>query len=411
MKQPFAPKSLVALAVGILALACGNTPSPSGNGGSPGSGGAQAGGAGSGGASASGGVRATGGTNAGGTSGSGGSSATGGATSSGGRTSASGGSGSGGSDAGGTTGATGGGSGTGGGAGGSGSAGSTATGGNDGGLGGNTATGGATSNGGGASGGTGSGGSKATGGSGGNIGAGGSGGTTGAGDGTGGSPRTDKWQIMPLGDSITETTCYPQLLSQELIAKGHSNFTFIGDRPANQGCGGAPVVQTEGRGGYLVTYLTSDSHKSENRGTMTEMLAWAAKKPDVVLMEYGTNDCWNSGIPIADITNAYSFVLEKFRAQNPKVIFFVAQITPLNPSGCTTCESRVESLNAAIPSWAADKTTTDSPVYVVNIFSTLDPKTYLPNSTWTQDGCHPLQPAAQLMADKWYTDVTAQGLP
>jgi hypothetical protein len=45
------------------------------------------------------------------------------------------------------------------------------------------------------------------------------------------------------------------------------------------------------------------------------------------------------------------------------------------------------------------------------VFSSLDPKTYVPNSTWTQDGCHPLQPAAQLMADKWYAGITAEGLP
>ncbi len=32
---------------------------------------------------------------------------------------------------------------------------------------------------------------------------------------------------MPLGDSITGSTCYPQLLSKELIAKGHTNFDFI----------------------------------------------------------------------------------------------------------------------------------------------------------------------------------------
>jgi hypothetical protein len=265
----------------------------------------------------------------------------------------------------------------------------------------------------------GSGGSGATGGSnatGGNSSTGGKtgGGTTGTDGGTapdGSAGHAGKWQMMTLGDSITETTCYPQLLSQELTKNGRTNFTFIGTRQANQGCGGLAPVPTEGHGGYLVTYLTSDSHKSENRGTMTELLAWAAEKPEVVLMEYGTNDCWTSSIPISDITSAYSFVLDKFRAQNPNVIFFVAKITPLNPAGCSTCESRVESLNAEIPAWAASKTTAESPVYVVDVFSALDPKTYLPSSTWTQDGCHPLQPAAQLMADTWYAGLIQQGLP
>jgi lysophospholipase L1-like esterase len=286
--------------------------------------------------------------------------------------------------------------------------GSSATGGNNagGGVGSGGATGGSRAGGSASSGGA-TGGSNATGGN-------ASGGTTGTGGDTapdGSAGHAGKWQMMTLGDSITETTCYPQLLSQALTKNGHTNFTFIGTRQANQGCGGLAPVPTEGHGGYLVTYLTSDSHKSESRGSMTELLAWAAEKPEVVLMEYGTNDCWTSSIPIADITSAYGFVLDKFRAQNPKVIFFVAKITPLNPAGCSTCESRVESLNALIPAWAASKTTADSPVYVVDVFSALDPKTYVPNSTWTQDGCHPLQPAAQLMADKWYAALTEHGLP
>jgi lysophospholipase L1-like esterase len=366
--QIFAGNAWVAATVAVVLLGCGSAQDGTGgttstggkgsggmtaSGGSPSNGGAQTGGSGG-----KGGVPSSGGNN-----GTGGSSATGGSNTAGGL---------------GSGGATGG-----------------------------PRTGGSVSSGGAIGGSNPTGGSNATGG---NT----SGGTTGTGGGTtldGGPGHTGKWQMMTLGDSITETTCYPQLLSQALTKNGRTNFTFIGTRQANQGCGGLAPVPTEGHGGYLVTYLTSDSHKSENKGSMTELLAWAAEKPEVVLMEYGTNDCWTSSIPISDITSAYGFVLDKFRAQNPKVIFFVAKITPLNPAGCSTCESRVESLNALIPAWAASKTTADSPVYGVDVFSALDPKTYVPNSTWTQDGCHPLQPAAQLMADKWYAALVEQGLP
>lgn len=366
--QTFAAKAWLTLAVVFAGLGCGSSPSQDGTGGNTSTGGHGTG--------ASGGSQASGGTQAGGSSGSGGVPSSGGSK------------GTGGSHTGGNVGS-------------GGATGGSRTGGNasSGGTAGTNTRGGAT------------GGSDASGGN--NAGGFTGGGTTGTGGTTpdGSAGHTGKWQMMTLGDSITETTCYPQLLSQALTKNGHTNFTFIGTRQANQGCGGLAPVPTEGHGGYLVTYLTSDSHKSENRGSMTELLAWAAEKPEVVLMEYGTNDCWTASIPISDITSAYSFVLDKFRAQNPKVIFFVAQITPLNPAGCSTCESRVESLNAQIPAWAASKTTADSPVYVVDVFSALDPKTYVPNSTWTQDGCHPLQPAAQLMADKWYAALTERGLP
>ncbi len=216
---------------------------------------------------------------------------------------------------------------------------------------------------------------------------------------------------MPLGDSITGTTCYPQLLSKELIAKGHTNFVFVGTNLNDQSCGAdAPNLHTEGHGGYLVTYLTTNSPPQTSKGTLDELQTWAAEKPDVVLLEMGTNDVW-SAISSANILAAYGLVVDQFRSQNPNVIFFVAQITPLNPAGCTACESNAENLNAQIPAWAAGKSTAPSSIYVVNVWSALPATTYLPNSMYTTDGVHPNQAGAQLVADVWYAGITAQGIP
>lgn len=388
MKTTYLRKTLVAFGLGLLANACtnestGNSSATSTGGSSASSATTSSGGSvGKGGSTASGGTVSTGGSKAsGGTTSSGGAVATGGGTSSGGAPGGT--TGTGGSK---TSGSTTGSSGL---MGSGGATGSGGTPGTDGGVpptDGNIATGGA----------------KATGG------ASGSGGTSG----TGGATHTGKWQIMPLGDSITGY-CYPQLLSKELIDSGHTNFTFMGKVTNNQSCGsGAPNVQTEGHGGYLVTYLTTDSPAASGKGTLTELKTWAAEKPEVVLMEIGTNDVWSNIAP-ATITSTFSFVVDQFRAQNPSVIFFVAQITPLNPSGCTnpSCESRVEGLNAQIPAWATGKNTAASPIYVVDVWSALDPATYVPNSTWTKDGCHPELPASQLMADKWYAALVAHGIP
>ena len=371
----------MAIGLCLLGSACTNEPANSGSqsggsGGESGSGGTTA----SGGSSANGGTTSSGGSvGSGGLSASGGTTATGGSKASGGTAARGGAKGSGGTTSTGGTSAAGGSRPTGGA---TGSGGVTRT---DGGI---TSTGGNT------------GGAKATGGTSG----------TGGAPGAGGSTHTGKWQIMPLGDSITGY-CYPQLLSKELIDKGNTNFAFVGKITNNQSCGtGAPNVQTEGHGGYLVTYLTTDSPAASGKGTLTELKTWAAEKPDVVLMEIGTNDVWSS-IATATITSAFGFVMDQFRAQNPSVTFFVAKITPLNPSGCSDCESRVEALNAAIPAWASGKSTSASPIYVVDVWSALDPATYVPNSTWTKDGCHPEPPASQLMADKWYAGLVAQGIP
>ena len=364
---------------------------------------------GSGGAKASGGTTGSGGgAVTGGSSGSGGSTGSGGMTTNGGATGAGGVSGSGGATSSGGVAATGGTTrpGTGGnGTGGSGrpDAGGEAA------AGGKIGSGGAPTGGGvtGSGGATATGGTLATGGVRATGGTPATGGITGGGDAT----HTGSWQIMPLGDSITGTTCYPKLLAKELIDKGHTNFDFTGTVLDNQSCGdGVANVQTEGHGGYLVTYLITDSPPQSGKGTLSELKTWAAEKPDVVLLEYGTNDAWSSIAP-ASITSAYGFVVDQFRGQNPNVVFFVAQITPLNPSGCSNCEANVEALNAQIPTWASGKSTAASPIYVVNVWAALPAATYTPNSTYTSDGAHPNVAGSQLMADKWYSAIVAQGLP
>jgi len=245
----------------------------------------------------------------------------------------------------------------------------------------------------------------------GGAGAGGSGGSASAGGGGGAPPHTGMWHIMPFGDSITGNTCYPQLLSKELISKGHTNFNFIGTNLNNQGCGaGAPNLMTEGHGGYDVTYLLTNNPPQAGHGTLAELQRWAVEKPDVVLMQYGTNDVWG-GASLSSILSAYGFVVDQFRGQNPNVIFFVAQITPMHPSGCSACESNVEGLNSMIPSWAAGKTSAASPIYVVNVWSALPQAGYVPNSQYTTDGVHPNPTGSRLMADVWSAALTAKNIP
>jgi len=218
-------------------------------------------------------------------------------------------------------------------------------------------------------------------------------------------PHTGVWRITPLGDSITGTTCGPQLLSKALIDHGKTNFTFVGSVLNNQNCSGTPNVQTEGHGGYLVTDLVgSGQHASELPGWCT------SNKADLVLMQFGTNDVWNDRSP-SSILAAYATVLADLRAANPNVILLVAQITPLNPSGCDACESRVAQLNAQIPAWAASASTDASPVSVVDLHSIFAAASYTPNSTYTGDGVHPNAAGSQLIANAWYAALTALGAP
>jgi acyl-CoA thioesterase-1 len=69
-------------------------------------------------------------------------------------------------------------------------------------------------------------------------------------------------------------------------------------------------------------------------------------------MMLGTNDVWSS-LSTSVILQAFTTLIGQMRAQNPKMVIMVAQITPMSPSGCTTCAAGVVALNAAIPAWAA----------------------------------------------------------
>ncbi len=214
------------------------------------------------------------------------------------------------------------------------------------------------------------------------------------------------WRIMPLGDSITVTTCYPQLLSKKLVDNGKKDFVFVGSIVSNQVCGAdVPITQSEGMGGLWVTNLVAGGVDS------AKLPAWcAADQADVVLMHFGTNDIWGTQ-PTQKILDSFAQVIAALRAVNPNVVVLVAQILPMNPDNCSACGSRVEELNAAIPDWASRVSSADSPVRAVDIWSAVPKGSYVPNSAYTKDGVHPDVQAAQRMADTWYEALQTMGIP
>ncbi len=325
-------------------------------------------------------------------SGSGGATASGGATGSGGGTTA----GSGGTTAGsgGTTAGSGGAS--------VGSGGSTGSGGQTGAGTGGRASGGSSGTGGSGTGGRGTGGVTGTGGAGGR----GTGGATGTG-GAGG--RSGPLRIMLLGDSTTSSICFRSYLHQQLVSAGRANpsqFDFIGTRRGDPGCSFTGYDQdNEGHGGYIVTDILKATSTGRPGGadptdlfdaSAKDLATWFDARPaDVVLMHMGTNDVWNNRTP-QNILDAYTAILTRLRTVNPNVRVFVAQITPLNPTGCSTCLAGVQALNAAIPGWATQRTTTQSPIAVVDQF------TGFTLGTDSIDGVHATNSGSMKIATKWF---------
>jgi lysophospholipase L1-like esterase len=216
--------------------------------------------------------------------------------------------------------------------------------------------------------------------------------------GSGSSTRPSSWRIAFLGDSITETSCTSQLVFDALEKEGHTNIDLVGTKQNQQGCGiDEPDRDCEGHSGYLVTELVGSGPKA------SELPMWcAADRADLVLMHFGTNDAWNSGISIMDIIRAYSGVVAALRAVQPHVIVLVAQIIPLSPDNCTDCEARVRALNEEIPAWAASESSPDSPIYVVDQWTGFD------SSSDAYDRVHPNMQGSQKMASVWLDALRAQ---
>lgn len=199
-------------------------------------------------------------------------------------------------------------------------------------------------------------------------------------------------RIMPLGDSITGSPgCWRALLWNELRDTGYTNIDFVGTL-GPQGCGVPYDGDNEGHGGALVTTVASQN----------QLPGWlVATDPDVVLMHFGTNDVW-SARSTGQVLAAYDTLVDQMRAQNPAMHVLVAQIIPMDPArSCAECGQRVRDLNAAIPGWAAGKSTAASPVSVV------DQWTGFSATSDTYDGVHPNASGDQKLADRWYPPLAA----
>jgi hypothetical protein len=192
-------------------------------------------------------------------------------------------------------------------------------------------------------------------------------------------------RIMVLGSSNETGTCWRAFLWQKLHAAGINNFHFVGSVVTGPDCGVPNYEKAcQAMPGTMVASVSAATYHS-----------WfAANPPDIVLQHFGGADVM-AGVDPAKVIAAYSVVVQQARLVNPNVIFIVAQHTPQDPTGCATCNPDTIALNALIPPWAAQTTTTPSPVLVVDLFTGLD------SSTDFVDRVHLNDMGAEIVADRW----------
>lgn len=182
---------------------------------------------------------------------------------------------------------------------------------------------------------------------------------------------------VPLGDSITEITCWRSRLWNALQADGVTNsFQFVGSMTNNpQNCQGNSGwdMHHEGHSGYTAISIANNN-----------LQGWlASAKPDVVMFMLGTNDI-TGGRSTSDIMAAYTKMVQLMRASNASMKIIVSPSSPppnLRPRLYPPLTQKkvdlvipisygdgspVNSLNAAIRSWAPGLSTSASPITIAD---------------------------------------------
>jgi len=191
-----------------------------------------------------------------------------------------------------------------------------------------------------------------------------------------------KLKIMPLGDSITEITCWRATVWDNLAAAGlTSKVQFVGSMTNNpQNC----VAKTpgwdlhhEGHSGYQAINIANNN-----------LQGWLnSAKPDIVMFMLGTNDV-NGAKPTNDIIAAYTKMVQLMRASNPKMKIIVDTVIPLPNK-----QQQITDLNNAIPGWVKAQNTTNSPIWIA------DGSTGF-TASMLRDGIHPNAQGDALLASR-----------
>jgi hypothetical protein len=192
------------------------------------------------------------------------------------------------------------------------------------------------------------------------------------------------YRIWPLGDSITKSgsgmASYRYYLWQMI------NGRFVDFVGTEIDMGGDPSEPP---------YPDFDQAHDGHGGWRADMVLnyidqWAQQtKPDIVLLHLGTNDLVGQGI--ASTIDEIGQIIDRIRIVNPNVAILLAQIIP----SVLIDDQRLQYFNYEIGLLGAQKTTSDSPIIVVDQWTGFDV------NLDTYDGTHPNDQGEQKMANKW----------
>ncbi|KAL0780505.1 hypothetical protein CaCOL14_001840 [Colletotrichum acutatum] len=191
-----------------------------------------------------------------------------------------------------------------------------------------------------------------------------------------------KIKIMPLGDSITEITCWRALVWDQFVKENLADkVQFVGSMINNpQNCraqSGSFDLHHEGHSGWLSINIANQY-----------LQGWlASTKPDIVQFMLGTNDV-AQGRTTNDIVASYTKMAGLMRASNPQMKILVDRLIPLSFNG-----GGIDTLNQRIPGWAVEQNSTKSPITVADCSSSAGF-----TASMLRDGVHPNEQGDQIIA-------------
>lgn len=219
----------------------------------------------------------------------------------------------------------------------------------------------------------------------------------------------DPIRIMPLGDSITQSNTNYNSYRRPLWFKlqdGGYNVDFVGSDTLHYGADNQPNglppdpdfdTDHEGHWGWRADEILNGlDEMTPQEQAVNNLSVWAADAvPDIVLMHLGTNDIFQGDTP-EQATADLGAIIDVLRGVNPNVVVFVAQVIPHNRGD----RPSLDPYNAALPAFVAAKTTSQSPVILV------DHNTGFSAFNDTFDAVHPNAQGEEKIAQNWYDAVS-----